>query len=266
MLNDTAMGSMPRPGSDEAIEQGCKCPVLDNNYGDGAYVGTDGEAVFWISGLCPIHGVITEKATKDADATTREDIVATGGEVVGRRPNMNHAAHWYKGAVWNGEGPYNGPCTVYTYDDRHKVSFPGDSQPFSVDELKGDFIPIYDPSDTKSASKISDGYHTFADLYEHRHALWAALLYVYEPIAFKTRRNQEGEEWPGWFIAGINTEMGQLSYHMPDEWWDRLLNVAEVERNSRYDGHTSDDVLQRIPKLQEMYEIGLPLLRRPRKQ
>lgn len=44
------------PGSKEAIDAGCKCPVLDNERGRGAYLGEDGKPVFWISELCPLHG------------------------------------------------------------------------------------------------------------------------------------------------------------------------------------------------------------------
>ena len=39
------------PGSDEAIEAGCKCPVLDNGHGWG-YI-TEGQ--FVIAGSCPLH-------------------------------------------------------------------------------------------------------------------------------------------------------------------------------------------------------------------
>ena len=41
------------PGSDEAIEMGCTCPVLDNSHGWGSMYG---EGTFWISIGCPIHG------------------------------------------------------------------------------------------------------------------------------------------------------------------------------------------------------------------
>lgn len=44
----------PNPGSDEAIEAGCRCPVLDNRCGQGAYWG--GFPSFWINDKCPIHG------------------------------------------------------------------------------------------------------------------------------------------------------------------------------------------------------------------
>lgn len=45
----------PLPGSNEAIAAGCKCPVIDNNHGAGAYE-VDGKPVYWMSEDCPIHG------------------------------------------------------------------------------------------------------------------------------------------------------------------------------------------------------------------
>lgn len=43
------------PGSGEAREQGCKCPVLDNCHGAGRY--GDGTQYGWyIREDCPIHG------------------------------------------------------------------------------------------------------------------------------------------------------------------------------------------------------------------
>ena len=44
----------PNPGSDEAIEQGCLCPVLDNNHGLGVST-SDGQNLFWQSCSCPVH-------------------------------------------------------------------------------------------------------------------------------------------------------------------------------------------------------------------
>ena len=49
------MINRPHPGSDEALDQGCSCPVLDNARGAG--IGCDGEQFgWWISGDCPMHG------------------------------------------------------------------------------------------------------------------------------------------------------------------------------------------------------------------
>lgn len=39
------------PGSDEAIAEGCECPILDNRYGKGAYKAEG----YIVSFDCPIH-------------------------------------------------------------------------------------------------------------------------------------------------------------------------------------------------------------------
>lgn len=43
----------PNPGSDEAIAQGCTCPVWDNGRGRG-YMGQPG--IFVMTAGCPLHG------------------------------------------------------------------------------------------------------------------------------------------------------------------------------------------------------------------
>lgn len=45
---------IPNPGSDEALDQGCRCPVLDNNHGEGS---DWGPGKFWRSADCPLHGM-----------------------------------------------------------------------------------------------------------------------------------------------------------------------------------------------------------------
>lgn len=47
------MSDKPNPGSDEAQEQGCLCPVLDNGYGRG-YRCLPG--IFVMREDCPLHG------------------------------------------------------------------------------------------------------------------------------------------------------------------------------------------------------------------
>jgi hypothetical protein len=97
--------------------------------------------------------------------------------------------------------------------------------------------------------EVSDGYHTFNELYEHRCLLFAGLI-SWLPGAFKTRLNDKGEAWEGWFIAGVNTPDGQITYHLPDNLWD-LVHASVIERNADYDGHTSQDVANRLRSLLE---------------
>jgi hypothetical protein len=58
------MASKPNPGSPEAVAAGCKCPVLDNSHGKGAFGGMlviDGEPAFYIAGNCPMHPLPDEE-------------------------------------------------------------------------------------------------------------------------------------------------------------------------------------------------------------
>jgi hypothetical protein len=108
-------------------------------------------------------------------------------------------------------------------------------------------------------SQISDGYHTFAELYEHRDELFIALCrYIIDaiginaakvPYVWKSRVHSDGTFYDGYFIAGIRTEKGyQISYHLQDHKWDRLPAFI-LERAPEYDGHTSQDVIQRLKRI-----------------
>lgn len=58
-MTDPTRASAPNPGSPEATEKGCTCPVMDNSRGRGAYGGMkdeNGEPLFWITEGCPLHG------------------------------------------------------------------------------------------------------------------------------------------------------------------------------------------------------------------
>ena len=48
----TEIKDKPSPGSDEAVDKGCTCPVMDNRKGKGAY---GDPPMFWINAECPLH-------------------------------------------------------------------------------------------------------------------------------------------------------------------------------------------------------------------
>lgn len=51
-MTDWKESDTPNPGGPDALDQGCTCPVYDNNGGDGSYKG-----VGFITSLdCPLHG------------------------------------------------------------------------------------------------------------------------------------------------------------------------------------------------------------------
>lgn len=46
--------AVPHPGTQEAIAQGCTCPVLDNQHGLGVPMPHGGRG-YWMKSGCPIH-------------------------------------------------------------------------------------------------------------------------------------------------------------------------------------------------------------------
>lgn len=92
---------------------------------------------------------------------------------------------------------------------------------------------------------MSDGYHTFNELYAHRVALFIALANKHRE-SWKSLTQSDGEKYDGWFIAGIGLEKGkQISYHIPLDKWD-LLHCVTLEKAPDFDGHTSEDVVKRL--------------------
>ena len=90
--------------------------------------------------------------------------------------------------------------------------------------------------------KMSDGYHTFADLYEQRLILSAALA-KNNPHAWKSKRHEDGSGpfGGGWFILGFDTDEGCYTYHYELKDWD-LFQCKELDKGKPWDGHTSKDV------------------------
>ncbi len=112
-----------------------------------------------------------------------------------------------------------------------------------TDEFNKEKYQLCTQLEQKITGETSDGYHTFNELYEHRHAMFSILCRDYN--GWKSKLHADGTMFDGWFIAGIQTPSGQATYHLPLAWWNRL-KCCEFERAPEWDGHTSDDVLRRL--------------------
>lgn len=90
---------------------------------------------------------------------------------------------------------------------------------------------------------ISDGYHTFDELYEHRCLLFINLCLCQTDLAY-WRPHYEG--WP---LIGLNLpKIGQITYHVPEKYLPLFKGIIR-EGGPEWDGHTSADVLERLAKL-----------------
>lgn len=131
---------------------------------------------------------------------------------------------------------------------------------------------------TTERGDISDGYHTFNELYEFR-KIYNAFLFnewakqvteikewakddkgrLYAKVVSKKckydvhksicHNNGELCFGGGWFVVVAVLPSGQITNHYKMEDWD-LFKIPEVEKAKyEFDGHTSKDVLERMLNL-----------------
>lgn len=92
-----------------------------------------------------------------------------------------------------------------------------------------------------STKDISDKWHTFGDLYYHRMILTYIILKNYPSLSWKSKQHHDESMFKDSFIVGIETPIGQYSYHYNIKYWD-MFDVKEVERAPEWDGHKPEDI------------------------
>ena len=115
-------------------------------------------------------------------------------------------------------------------------------------------------AETEITENTSDGYHTFKELYEFRKAYNVALFNQWGSIlvdfklkydVHKSWKHNDGDFCfgGGWFIVVAVLPTGQISNHYPATDWD-LFKIPEVEKAKYpFDGHTGQDVINRLLNL-----------------
>ena len=110
----------------------------------------------------------------------------------------------------------------------------------------------------KITENTSDGYHTFKTLYDIRKAYNVALFNEWgkydKPYynVHKSRKHYDGEYPFGndnWFIVCAELPNGQISNHYTMDNWD-LFKIPETDKSLfEFDGHTTNDVNDRLLKI-----------------
>lgn len=100
--------------------------------------------------------------------------------------------------------------------------------------------------------EVSDGSHTFNELYEHRRALTAVLCRILagmpsRPVwRSKAHHPDDGLMFEGYFIVGIELPTGTIAYHYKLSCWDDFAEVSELKHAPKWDGATPDDTVTRL--------------------
>lgn len=102
--------------------------------------------------------------------------------------------------------------------------------------------------DVESKKDISDGYHTFGELYYHRMILFSIICETFKEKAWKSRLHEDGSMFDGCFIVGVDTPEGQYTYHYKAEFFD-VFDVKELKHALVYDGHQPKDITRLLSLL-----------------
>ena len=111
---------------------------------------------------------------------------------------------------------------------------------------------IEEETKPKYMGEVSDGYHTFNELYEYRMLYNAALFNEFAKQGLydvhKSRKHSDGEYPFGdsnWFIVMAELPTGQISNHYEMKDWDKF-QIPEKPLANKWDEHSPRDVAERL--------------------
>lgn len=149
-----------------------------------------------------------------------------------------------------------------------KDIIPGPDDMFKLGEIAGCIDNLIS---TDLTDVISDGYHTFGDLYNHRMILTKTIAYMFkdietvneklykvQPIVYRSKKHaltDPNEMFEGYFIVVFRSPEGDFSYHYRLEHWDEFDFLHEEPRAGKYDGHTPDDIGRLFTMAQKLGDI-----------
>ena len=111
---------------------------------------------------------------------------------------------------------------------------------------------ICEVAHVKEIDDVSDGFHTFRQLYYQRMMLFATIVKQNKDKAWKSLRHEDGELCfgGGWFVVGIDTPEGSYTYHYENKYFD-LFDCEILDYAKHWDGHTEKDVTRLLSLEQE---------------
>lgn len=136
----------------------------------------------------------------------------------------------------------------------------------AVDHINQEIAYFKQQGILKSAENISDGYHTFGELYEFRAvlniALFAQIAHQQHEIwlsrkegtwcnpVWRSKLHNDGTMFDGMFIFGLFKGPGkQITFHYHLDKWDYCGFGETLDKAPEWDGHTPADVLERLKQL-----------------
>ena len=116
-----------------------------------------------------------------------------------------------------------------------------------VERLKLISLIISELDNPDKTDDVSDGYHTFDELYYQRMMLTktvalAAVTNFDKDTVYRSKLHADGTMYKDFFIVVFNTPEGNFSYHYHMMFWGVFDFLKERPNAEEFDGHTWKDV------------------------
>jgi hypothetical protein len=127
-----------------------------------------------------------------------------------------------------------------------EVHDPKAAWPVSVAQLRPALAAAIE---TIPSADITDGFHSFKELYAHRRILSAIIMRMNPHISWRSKAHHSDDEpmfEGGYFIVGMDLPTGQISYHYKLEHWSTFDGVTEIAHAPKWDGHDGPETVLRL--------------------
>lgn len=151
---------------------------------------------------------------------------------------------------------------ITTYDDKtigkvrealtHALGITGQAVTDTISVMQNHGILFRERTD--ETDEVSDGFHTFGELYDHRRALTAVLAGAAASAGDSWRsKAHHPDDDPmfegGYFIVGIKLPTGTITYHYELTHWDDFAATPELEHAPKWDGAAPSATVDRLLEL-----------------
>lgn len=107
--------------------------------------------------------------------------------------------------------------------------------------------------ESRPGCNSKDGFHTMSELYYHRMVLFATICGLAKKQGFKVWRSAlhaDGMMFPGFFIVGITTPLGDYAYHYQQRYWGYFYMAETLENAPEWNGHKIEDLYMLVSLFQ----------------
>jgi hypothetical protein len=104
--------------------------------------------------------------------------------------------------------------------------------------------------------EVTDGYHSFDELYYHRMILFLLICNQNKDKSWKSKLHHDKTMFDNYFIVGIETPDGQYTYHYHMQYWGYFKDVREIVTAPPWDGHKPNDIHRILSLYTYFKDIG----------